>query len=305
MTRSTITAPVLLLAAGLLASPDLIRAADCNANGTDDIADIANGASRDCNANVVPDECELAEGAIAYEARVSFSTGTTNDILTEDFDGDGDIDIVATELWSPREDEPPPEEWDPSVVFLRNLGGGTFAAPERYPVTDNAYTAEAEDLDGDADLDLLVLITGAGQLWVYRNDGGGTFAEPDRYDVPGWIKIEGRRNITQDMDGDGDRDVVLPSLGFDRITVLINQGDGTFLRGSSVAVVHPYFVELGDLDADGDFDLVFTNNLEPLAVLRNDTKTENQWLQVELIGRESNRNAVGAILTLETSRGKQ
>jgi hypothetical protein len=275
MKRSTIAAPVLLLAAGLLASPVTVRAADCNANGSDDIADIASGASRDCNANVVPDECELAEGAIAYEARLGFSTGTTSDILTEDFDGDGDIDIVATELWSPRVEEPPPEEWDPSVVFLRNLGGGTFAAPERYPVTDSPNIAEAEDLDGDADLDLLVLITGAGQLWVYRNDGGGTFADRDMYDVPGWIKIEGRRNITRDMDGDGDRDVVLPSLGFDRITVLINQGDGTLSTGSSVAVVRPFFVEFGDVDADGDIDVVMDTASSPesleasFVVLRN------------------------------------
>ena len=252
MTRSTIAAPVLLLAAGLLAAPVLLRAADCNANGTDDISDIASGASRDCNANVMPDECELADGAIAYEARLSFSTGFASGVLTEDFDGDGDIDIVATEFYSPRPETPPPLERDPSVVFIRNLGGGSFAPPERYPVPHKPYTAGAEDLDGDGDLDLLVMISEAGKLRVYRNDGGGTFGEPDVYDLPGWLR-DG--NVTADMDGDGDPDVVLFSWGPDQVALLINDGDGAFSTGTTIAVARPYHMGLADLEGDGDIDI--------------------------------------------------
>jgi hypothetical protein len=208
MKRSTIAAPVLLLAAGLLASPVLLRAADCNSNGADDVADIASGASRDCNANVVPDECELAEGAPAFEARLAFSAGFASGVVTDDFDGDGDIDIVATEFWAPREEQPPPQEWDPSVVFIRNLGGGSFAAPERYPVIHRPYISEAEDLDGDADLDLLVTIPDASQLWVYFNNGEGVFGEPTIYTVVGGIGYGDGTRITADMDADGDQDVV-------------------------------------------------------------------------------------------------
>jgi len=239
MKRSTIAAPVLLLAAGLLARPDLLRAADCNSNGSDDIADIASGASRDCNANVVPDECELAEGAIAYEARLSFSTGFAGDVASADFDGDGDIDIVMTEFWSPREEQPPSEEWDPSVVFIRNLGGGSFAQPERYRVTHEPYTVDAKDLDGDADLDLLIQIPTASQLWVYLNDGEGRFGEAAIYTVAGGTGYYNAR--TADMDGDGDADVVPSTYPADRLVVLLNEGDGALVAGASIEV-GPYFV---------------------------------------------------------------
>lgn len=59
----------------------------------------------------------------------------------------------------------------------------------------------------------------------------------------------------------------------------------------------------GDLDRDGDLDLVFTNTNERAAVLSNDTKTTGERLSVRLIGTQCNRDAIGARAVLNTDGG--
>jgi hypothetical protein len=62
----------------------------------------------------------------------------------------------------------------------------------------------------------------------------------------------------------------------------------------------------GDVDEDGDIDLVFSHDDdEPTALVRNDTAPGNDWLRVRLIGRASNRDAIGARLVLRTSTSSQ
>ena len=60
---------------------------------------------------------------------------------------------------------------------------------------------------------------------------------------------------------------------------------------------------LGDLDGDGDADFIFSNNVEPSAVIENQTKQTGQNIRVKLVGTAGNRDAVGSILTLHTSIG--
>jgi len=49
-----------------------------------------------------------------------------------------------------------------------------------------------------------------------------------------------------------------------------------------------------DLDNDGDIDIVILSSRRPPVVLRNDSHTGNHWLQIELRGRRTNRDGVGA-----------
>ena len=62
---------------------------------------------------------------------------------------------------------------------------------------------------------------------------------------------------------------------------------------------------VGDFDNDGRLDAVVTTNDGPAYVLHNETKTNNHWLMLKLVGHKSNRYAIGAEITISTSKGLQ
>ncbi|WP_321472082.1 CRTAC1 family protein [uncultured Paludibaculum sp.] len=61
----------------------------------------------------------------------------------------------------------------------------------------------------------------------------------------------------------------------------------------------------GDFDNDGDLDVVVWNRNETPALYRNDLKSSNHWLKVQLEGTVSNRAAIGAQVTVEYGDRKQ
>ena len=63
-----------------------------------------------------------------------------------------------------------------------------------------------------------------------------------------------------DLDGDGDNDLALANLQSNSVSILLNDGDGTFLTHVDYAVGNrPYCLSSNDLDGDGDADLVVSN----------------------------------------------
>src|SRR6202023_265862 len=59
----------------------------------------------------------------------------------------------------------------------------------------------------------------------------------------------------------------------------------------------------GDFDNDGDLDLVITSNNGAARLLRNDNANQNDMLRIKTVGTRSNRDGIGAKLTLTTSKG--
>jgi len=58
----------------------------------------------------------------------------------------------------------------------------------------------------------------------------------------------------------------------------------------------------GDFDNDGDLDLVITEANGPARLLRNENGNQNDMLRVKLVGTHSNRDGIGAKLTLQVDK---
>ncbi len=61
----------------------------------------------------------------------------------------------------------------------------------------------------------------------------------------------------------------------------------------------------GDIDKDGDLDILITTNHGPAYLFRNDGGNQNNWLSVRTQGTKSNRDGIGAVVRIESASGKQ
>ena len=165
--------------------------------------------------------------------------------------------------------------------------------------------ATAGDLDGDADLDLLVL--GAEFLRAYRNDGDLAFRDVTRaeYAMSGGGDATHKGAALADLDGDGDLDVVLsrgraPLVpgGDPRPRILLNDGLLGF-EDASVRLLDESWsgfsgVVAFDAGGDGDSDLYFFGSAEDL-VVENITPATH-WIDVRFRCSGANSGCVGGVL---------
>jgi len=160
---------------------------------------------------------------------------------------------------------------------------------------------------------------------LYRNDGSGLFADEE---VPSGIRQMSLQALTfacfffdYDLDGrldifaanghvSDDISVVQPTLRYAQPAILFhNKGDRRFEDASAKvgAAMQQAVVGRGaaylDYDNDGDLDLVITANNGPARLLRNENGNQNDLLRVKLVGTRSNRDGIGAKVTLTTSTG--
>ena len=186
-----------------------------------------------------------------------------------DYDGDGLPDLFFTSIFDGREPAIPNSGWGVSGNRLyRSLGGRVFE-----DTTDIAGVRDGGWGWGAAFFD-------------YDNDGDLDLAMTNGFETDRW-ETEAPFNTDP--------------------TKLWRNDGGTFVDVSSSVGITDTETGKGllvfDYDKDGDLDLFIVNNAGAPILYRNDTTNGNHWLRVKPRGRYSNRDGIGAVVTIMSSAG--
>lgn len=243
-------------------------------------------------------------------------------VLAADLDGDGRIDwLVANDAQSNS--------------LWRNRGDGTFedVADQLGVAVNGQGMAEANmgiafgDSDGNGLPDVAIThFYGEHEtLWrAYAGPKGGVFYQDQTSEAGLAIDsrpLTGWGTVLADLDQDGCLDLVATNghirpepaqlYQYENPPIVWrNQGDGRFTNVSARA--GPFFQTLhmgrglacGDLDGDGDLDLVIVHHHAPSVVLWNESPRKGNFLIVKLQGQGANRDAIGARLIVQVGPRK-
>ncbi|HKV61359.1 MAG TPA: CRTAC1 family protein [Candidatus Acidoferrum sp.] len=240
--------------------------------------------------------------------------------LTGDFDNDGWPDIfVACDS-------------TPSLLFHNNHNGTfseigvssgvAFNGDGREQAGMGAYAA---DYDGDGSLDIIRTNFSDDTPTLYHNNGDGTFTDvTDEAGLGSSTQLLGWGATFVDVDNDGWPDIfmanghVYPEVdgkGFrttfrERKALYLNQRNGRFKDislGSGPGISTPFNshgVATADFDGDGTVEILVNNSHDSPSLLKNLGEHQN-WVIVKLVGTKSNRDAIGARVTVRANGHRQ
>jgi hypothetical protein len=254
---------------------------------------------------------------VTREAGLGNAVGKGLGVLFVDFDLDGKPDLFIAN--------------DEVMNYLfHNLGGGRFedvtlASGTGFGLEGNpqgSMGVDAGDLDGDGLPDLVVANFEAEPNAYYRNLGSGIFEDlsvSSGFGAPTLPYVKFGLNLL-DVDNDGDLDAFMTnghildrptrqgSSAAQKPMLMWNDGTGHFRSRPCGPAFEQQFIGRGsavaDYDNDGDADVAVSNSAGPLQLLRNDGE-HGHWLGVQLVGRKSNRQGIGARLVAETPGGRK
>jgi enediyne biosynthesis protein E4 len=253
---------------------------------------------------------------VSQKAGVADSSGKSLGVAFADFDNDGWTDIFVAN--------------DNARQFLfRNRGDGTFEdaallAGVGYDENGKAFAGmgvDAADYDNDGNVDVFVTALSNETYPLYRNNGDLTFTYATSTAGLSLITIpfSGWGARFADFDNDGLRDIFVAQghvldtiekttgfLLYKQTPLLMRNNGRGFVNVSDAAGLSMRLAArgaaFGDLDNDGDTDVVLAETDGPPVVLRNNG-TKNHWLGLALVGPKGNRQAIGARVTVTDSAG--
>ena len=254
---------------------------------------------------------------------VSEKAGITNPhgkglgVAFADYDGDGFTDIFVAN--------------DSVQCFLyHNNGNGTFSetgllAGVGYNEDGKTFAGmgvDFSDYDNDGFPDIVVTDLSNERYMLFRNNGDGTFRDVTNQSGLGGatLAFSGWSTRFFDYDSDGWKDIfVAQSHVMDTIEktsgnlkyleppLLLRNESGHFSRVVAGDAFQKSWAgrgaAFGDIDNDGDLDIVVSNVGQKPYVLRNDGGNRPSWLGIELVGVKSNRDGIGARIRVVSSSG--
>ncbi len=248
---------------------------------------------------------------VSQAANITMYSGRGMGVSMGDLDNDGDTDIYIAN--------------DVTENFLwQNQGDGTFSqealfAGVAYDVhghEQGSMGCDIGDYDGDGWFDIIVTSYQGQPNTLYHNLRDGSFEDVTIQAgvLPGSMMYVSWSCFFFDYDNDTDMDLFIanghlqdniekiePHTKYLEPNQLFrNNGDGTFTDISAEA--GPGFqVELstrggamGDMDNDGDLDIVLSNSRREPTILENVLNNGNHWINIKLKGTKSNRDGIGS-----------
>jgi hypothetical protein len=247
-------------------------------------------------------------------------TGKSLGVAMLDYDNDGWMDLFVA------------NDTEPNKLYHNNHNGTFTDVAVQVGVAFSesgrvraGMGVDAGDYDGSGWQSLVIGNFTNESMSLYRNDGSGLFVDEEissgirqmslqaltfgcfffDYDLDGRLDIFAANGHVSD-----DISVVQPTLKYAQPAILFhNSGNRKFEDASAKvgpAMQQPV-VGRGaaylDYDNDGDLDLVITANNGPARLLRNENGNQNDMLRVKLVGTRSNRDGIGARVTVTTSSG--
>ena len=254
---------------------------------------------------------------VSKKAGIANPEGKSLGVAFADFDGDGWTDIYVAN--------------DSVQCFLyRNNHDGTF--------TDVSLTAgvgfnedgrtfagmgvDFADYDNDSRPDISVTDLSGQRYMLYRNNGDGTFTDVTNKSGLGGASLafSGWSMKFIDYDNDGWKDLFIvqghvmdnievtsPNLKYLQPPLLLRNLLGRFSPvDAGPALRNPWAgrgAAFGDIDNDGDIDMVVTNIGQKAYVLRNDGGNRNGWIGIRTRGGKSNRDGIGCRVKVVSASG--